>query len=96
MLFSLRKHYLDNYITDTALKVSQSLYHFTTFISHGVENYFPRLWGMGISNAIFYLALLFQLLPVISTTRVPSPMEWVPLGTPAPTTTQPILTVLLT
>ena len=42
-------------ITDTALKVSQSLYCFTTSISHGVENYFPRLclWGMGISDAIF-------------------------------------------
>ena len=54
MLFSLLKHYLD---TDTALKVSQSLYCFTTSISHGVENYFPRLWGTDISDAIFvYLA----------------------------------------
>ena len=44
-------HYLD---TDTALKVSQSVYCFTTSISHGVENYFPRLWGMGISAAIFF------------------------------------------
>ena len=50
MLFSLLKPYLD---TDTALKVSQSVYCFTTSISHGVENYFPRLWGMGISDAIF-------------------------------------------
>ena len=50
MLFSLLKHYLD---TDTALKVSQSVYCFTTSISDGVENYFPRLWGTGIS-AIFY------------------------------------------
>ena len=50
MLFSLLKHYLD---TDTALKVSQSVYCFTTSISHGVENYFPRLWGAGISDAIF-------------------------------------------
>ena len=50
MLFSLLKHYLD---TDTALKVSQSVYCFTTSISHGVENYFSRLWGMGISDAIF-------------------------------------------
>ena len=47
MLFSLLKHYLD-----TALKVSQSVYCFTTSISHGVENYFPRLWGTGISDAI--------------------------------------------
>ena len=48
MLFSLLKHYLD-----TALKVSQSVYCFTTSISHGVENYFPRLWGTGISDANF-------------------------------------------
>ena len=53
MLFSLLKHYLD---TDTALKASQSVYCLTTFISHSVENYFPRLWGMGISDAI----LLFE------------------------------------
>ena len=50
MLFTLLKHYLD---TDTALKVSQSVYCFSTSISHGVENYFPRLWGTGISDAIF-------------------------------------------
>ena len=50
MLFSLLKHYLDLYITDT---VYRSLYCFTTSISHGVENYFPRLWGMIISDAIF-------------------------------------------
>ena len=52
MLFSLLKHYLDLYFSDTALKVSQSLYCFTTSISHGVENYFPRLWSTGISDAI--------------------------------------------
>ena len=51
MLFSLIKHYLD---TGTALNVSQSLYCFTTSISHGVENYFPRLWGTDISDAILY------------------------------------------
>ena len=48
LYFSL--YYLD---TDTALKVSQSVYCFTTSISHGVENYFLRLWGTGISDAIF-------------------------------------------
>ena len=53
MLFSLHKHYLKLYITDTALKVSRSLYFLTTSIFHGVENYFPRLWGTGISDAIF-------------------------------------------
>ena len=54
MLFSLLKHHLD---TDTALKGSQSVYCFTTSISHGVENYFPRLWGTGISDAIFYFLI---------------------------------------
>ena len=51
MLFSLLKDYLD---TDTALKVSQSVYCLTTSISHGVENHFPRLWCTGISDAIFF------------------------------------------
>ena len=51
MLFSLLKPYLDS---DTALKVSQSVYCFTTSISNGVENYFPRLWGTDISDAIFF------------------------------------------
>ena len=55
MLFSLLKHHLDLNITDTALKVSRSLYCFTTSISHGVENYFPTLWGTGISDAIFFI-----------------------------------------
>ena len=52
MLFSLLKHHFDLNITDTALKISRSLNCFTTSISHGVENYFPRLWGTGISDAI--------------------------------------------
>ena len=53
MLLSLLKHYLKLYVTDTALKVSRSLYFFTTSIFHGVENYFLGLWGMGIFDAIF-------------------------------------------
>ena len=53
MLFSLLKHYLDLYIAETALKVSQSLYYFTTSISHGVENCFPRLWRKDISDIFF-------------------------------------------
>ena len=57
MLFSLLKHYLDLYISDTVLKVSQYVYCFTTSISHGVENYFSRLWGMGISDAVFSLLI---------------------------------------
>ena len=62
-LFSLLKLYLDLYITDTALKVSRYLYWFTTSLSHGVENYFPRLWGEGICDAIFNMAVhLFLIL----------------------------------
>ena len=56
MLFSLLKHYLDN---DTALKLSQSVYCFATSISHGVDNYFPRLWDMGISDAIFFFLFVY-------------------------------------
>ena len=52
MLFSLHKHCLDLYISDTALEVSWFLHYFTTSIRHGVENYFPRLWGTSISDAI--------------------------------------------
>ena len=60
MLFSLLKHYLELYITDTVLKVSRSLHCFTTSISHGVENYFSRLRGTGISDAIFlYIHILY-------------------------------------
>ena len=55
--FFLLKHYLDLYISHTALKVSRSLHCFTTSVCHGVENYFPRLWGMGISDAIFSLLI---------------------------------------
>ena len=53
MLFSLLKHHFDLNITDTSLNVSRFLYCFTTSISHGVENYFPRLPGTGICGAIF-------------------------------------------
>ena len=53
MLFSLLKHYLDLYISDTVLKVFRSLYCFTT-ICRGLENYFPRLWGTGIFDAILF------------------------------------------
>ena len=56
MLFSLLKHYLH---TDTTLKLSQSVYCFTTSISHDVEKYFPRLWGTGMSNAIFVFVATF-------------------------------------
>ena len=58
MLFSLLKHYLDLYISDTALKVSPSLYCFTTPICHCVEYYFPRLWGTGISDAILVVVMV--------------------------------------
>ena len=61
MLFSLLKHYLELYITDTALKVSRSLYSFTSSIFLGVENFFPMLWGTGISDGIFNFMLFTYL-----------------------------------
>ena len=65
MLFFLLKHYLD---ADTDLKVSQSVYCFTTSISHGVEKYFPRLWGTGISDVIVNLITftIIYMLPKLS------------------------------
>ena len=58
---SLRCYFLYlNIIWTLTLKVSQSVYCFTTSISHGVENYFPRLWGTGISNAILCLSIYVQ------------------------------------
>ena len=53
MLFSLLKNYLELCIHVTAIKVSRYLYCFTTSISYDVQNYFPRLWGTGISDALF-------------------------------------------
>ena len=60
MLFSLRKHSLSLFVADTALKVSRYLYCFTTSISHGIENNFPRLWSTGISDAIFFFVNFLQ------------------------------------
>ena len=68
MLFSLLKHYLD---TDTALKVSQSVYCFTTSIFHGVDNYFPRLWG---TDAIFPNLL------VVAYLGVPAGSDFLPVN----------------
>ena len=50
---TLRRDAISSLDTDTALKVSHSVYCFTTSVSHGVENYILRLWGTGISDAIF-------------------------------------------
>ena len=36
------------------LKVSRFFNCFSSSVSHGVENYFLGLWGMGISDAILY------------------------------------------
>ena len=65
--------YLNIIWTDTALKVSQSLYCFTTSLSHGVENYFPRLWGRGISDAILFTVIHFIALinPIQWTNAIP-------------------------
>ena len=43
-------------MTDNALKLSPSLYYFTTSISHVVEIISPD-WGTGIFDAIFSLPL---------------------------------------
>ena len=69
MLFSVHKHYLD---TDTAQKVSQSVYRFTTSLSYGVENYFPRLWGTGISDAILNSYSNLYLLHMLGTENWPA------------------------
>ena len=57
MLFSLLKHYLELYITDTALKVSRSLYFFTTSLSHGALS--PG-FGVWASLMLFSLCELFS------------------------------------
>ena len=31
-----------------------SMYVFISSLSHGVQHYFPRLYGMGIPEAFFY------------------------------------------
>ena len=49
----ISKHYLDLCIIDTAVKLSHCLYSFNTSISHCVENYFPWMWGVGISDVLF-------------------------------------------
>ena len=54
MLFSLLKPYLYSYITDPTLKLSRSFYCFTIFISHGVENYFLRLWSIASLMLFFF------------------------------------------
>ena len=51
-LFSPLKNYWDLHKFDT---VSSFLIfvHFTSSVSHGVENYFPALWDTGFSDTIF-------------------------------------------
>ena len=43
---------VQHHVTLFDLKVSQSLY----CVTYGVVNYFPGLWGTGISNAIFHFS----------------------------------------
>ena len=71
MLLSLLKHHLGLNIIDTALKVSQSLYCFTASISQGVENYFPRQWGTGISDAILQDKFFFLKIGMATLQRYP-------------------------
>ena len=53
MLFSLLKHCLDLYTTNTFCSESLRIFLCFTSISHGVKNCFARLWGTGISDAVF-------------------------------------------
>ena len=61
MLFSPFKHYLDLHITDTALKVSRSLYRFTTNISHGAEKTISQAVGYGHLLCYFIFFHLFHI-----------------------------------
>ena len=45
---------VQHHVTLFPLKVSLSLYCVTS-VSHVVLNYFPGLWGMGITDALFLL-----------------------------------------
>ena len=50
----LSSYYLDFYKADTVYSESLPICElFNFFLCHGVENYFPGLWGMGTSNVIF-------------------------------------------
>ena len=62
MLFSLLKHYLELYITDNALKVSPSLYCFTTSISHGVKIISP---GCGVRASLMLFPLFSMIFSII-------------------------------
>ena len=47
------------------LRCSEMLLHFFTssmLVSHGVQHYFPRLGGMGISDAIFNFIIFLSIM----------------------------------
>ena len=50
--FVYLKHYLDPYRADTVCSESLLIFELI-FLSLGVENYLPGIWGTGISDAIF-------------------------------------------
>ena len=60
MLFFLLKDNLSLDINNTALKLFRSSYCFTASVCHGFENYFPRLWDMGISDAICNCVVMWE------------------------------------
>ena len=47
--------------------IAVSLHCFTTFISHDVKNYFPRLWDTDISDVISVKICVWGSTPVIKT-----------------------------
>ena len=49
---------MDLYKVDTVYSESLLIFElFHTCVPHGVKNYFPRLWGMDISDAIFQFSI---------------------------------------
>ena len=55
-------------MNDTTLKVS-----FITFISHGIENYFPRVWGTDIPDAFFFVQIYWDTLFLLGRLHVTNP-----------------------
>ena len=46
------------------LKVPWPLYYFTSSVSHGIQCYFPRLWGTGMPDVMLYCWYVHSLLMV--------------------------------
>ena len=85
MLFSLLKHHLDQYVTNTALKVSRSLYCFATSISMVLKTISP---GCGVRESLMLFSFspyppIFPLLPPLSAFRSPPSPFLFPFSPPS-------------